>query len=279
MPEFHDIAAMARKVVVDSAGMPDATRRPPAGRRTSRARGVLLGDLSWTRLTRWREMLSQVFENRRNLARLDHISSVRVTFGGAYEVAAWYLGAWVAECSRGCRRQRPVERHRRPRRPVPAREARGRGLSVELARSDDRLGITVNDLSQRHQPAAAHRLPADARRARHRASRPGFRPHPGIRRPSRVSYGANECPLVYLARCVRGRRSLRASHRQASWRKCFPARSSPPWRSRAGRRPGCCSRSWPNRKSAGTTCTCSGWTSAVFRPPILPAITSWPTII
>ena len=28
----------------------------------------MLGDLAWTMMTRWREMLSQVFENQRNAA-------------------------------------------------------------------------------------------------------------------------------------------------------------------------------------------------------------------
>ena len=70
MPEFRAIAAMARKVVIDSAGMPDGhAALQPSLAHLARG-GVLLGDLSWTRLTRWREMLSQVFENRRYLAQL-----------------------------------------------------------------------------------------------------------------------------------------------------------------------------------------------------------------
>ena len=146
MPEFHAIAAMARKLVLDSAGMPDGHS---ALRRVAdlSSRKVLLGDFSWTRLTRWREMLAQVFENRCYLALLDHVSSVRVSFGGAYEVAAWYLGAWVLNAlgDAGVHAELSVTgttagRYLRV-------KLEGEGLKVELARSDDRLAIAVNDLS------------------------------------------------------------------------------------------------------------------------------------
>src|SRR5580692_11422741 len=77
MPEFQPIAAMAQRVIVDSAGLPDprAALQRIAGRS---ANGVLAGDFSWTRLTRWRELLSQVFENRQNLGALAGISKVTV---------------------------------------------------------------------------------------------------------------------------------------------------------------------------------------------------------
>src|SRR5262249_23027643 len=62
MPAFREIEEIATKVVVDSGAMPDARD----GLRKIAAvagRGVMLGDLAWTRMTRWRAMLSQVFEN------------------------------------------------------------------------------------------------------------------------------------------------------------------------------------------------------------------------
>jgi glucose-6-phosphate dehydrogenase assembly protein OpcA len=145
MPEFREIAQMARKVVLDSGALPD----PKAAlRRFSDAagRGVLLGDLAWTRLTRWREMLSQVFENRERLAQLAGITRVRVTFGGSYETAAWYMAAWIAEALAGAGAKAKVD--------VIAGEGtvrlelEGSGLRVTLERSDDRLVVTVNELSQ-----------------------------------------------------------------------------------------------------------------------------------
>src|SRR3954471_23996685 len=81
MPEFRQIASMARKVILDSATMPDprdALRRLAVASQ----RGVLIGDLAWTRLTRWREMLSQVFENRQRLAQPRSIQRGRGSYGG-----------------------------------------------------------------------------------------------------------------------------------------------------------------------------------------------------
>src|SRR5262249_74693 len=68
-PEFPRIAAMATKVVLDSAGFPDPKQSLP---RMAAAveRGTILGDLAWTRLTRRRGMISRLFENREYLARI-----------------------------------------------------------------------------------------------------------------------------------------------------------------------------------------------------------------
>jgi glucose-6-phosphate dehydrogenase assembly protein OpcA len=61
------------------------------------ARGVRFGDLSWTRLTRWREMLSQVFENRQFADHIPEITRARVTYGGAAApVEAYYMAAWLS---------------------------------------------------------------------------------------------------------------------------------------------------------------------------------------
>jgi glucose-6-phosphate dehydrogenase assembly protein OpcA len=143
-PEFRQIASMARKVVLDSAALPD----PKAAlRRFAEAsgRGVLLGDLSWTRLTRWREMLSQVFENRERLAQLPAVRKVRVTFGGSYETAAWYMAAWVAGAlaSAGAKVTPEVAAGEG----TLTVELEGEGLHVRLERADDRLVVTANELS------------------------------------------------------------------------------------------------------------------------------------
>ena len=73
-------------------------------------------------------------------------------------------------------------------------ELEGDGLRVELSRQDEPLVTVVNELSQLHQPAAADRLSADARRTRHRAPRPGFRADPGVRRAARGILRTNERP-------------------------------------------------------------------------------------
>jgi len=82
MAEFQQIAGMARKVVLYSGAAPDPEGVLERALEMAR-RGVMLGDLSWTMLTRWRETLAQVFENQQNAAQLAQVSSLEVEWGGA----------------------------------------------------------------------------------------------------------------------------------------------------------------------------------------------------
>jgi glucose-6-phosphate dehydrogenase assembly protein OpcA len=147
---FERLAEMASKVILDTADWPDAQaaiRRIAA----TAARGVRVADLSWTRLTRWREMLSQVFENRREAARLPAISRVRVLYGGAARpVAALYMGAWLVDAleAAGARAELSLE----PGGDTPVGhfstvELSGAGFHVELTHQQERLTTTVDGLS------------------------------------------------------------------------------------------------------------------------------------
>jgi glucose-6-phosphate dehydrogenase assembly protein OpcA len=149
MPSFGAIARMATKVVVDSAGFADPKRALRLLAETGRGS---LGDLAWTRLTRWREMLARLFENRKYLAKLKGISSVRVDYSGDLATAAWYMGAWIVDAlaDAGVRAKIVVGAGRGPRsRAVPAAplsvELEGGGFRVALARREDRLVIAVDD--------------------------------------------------------------------------------------------------------------------------------------
>lgn len=97
MPAFQNVAQLAGKIVIDSAAFPD----PPAilGQIAALAEnGRYPGDLSWTRLTRWRELIAQIFENRAHLADLHKVAEVRIWFpDGKIPVSAWYLAAWLTE--------------------------------------------------------------------------------------------------------------------------------------------------------------------------------------
>src|SRR5450631_2032817 len=99
-PEFGEIARMATKVVIDSAADTDAIdairRMADAVRSGGGIAGLVWADLAWTRLTRWRETLARVFENRDTLAHLAEVDRVQVRFGPGFETAAWYLAAWAA---------------------------------------------------------------------------------------------------------------------------------------------------------------------------------------
>jgi glucose-6-phosphate dehydrogenase assembly protein OpcA len=148
LPEFHGVAAMADKVVIDSAGMQDA-RAALLKMAAASGRNVLLGDLAWTRLTRWREMLSQVFENRKYLDQLPAVENVDVSFGGNLETTAWYMAAWLQDAlaRAGVHPRVNVEAAAGSSAPLRV-ELSGPGLAVELMWAANRLVVTVNGLSQ-----------------------------------------------------------------------------------------------------------------------------------
>jgi glucose-6-phosphate dehydrogenase assembly protein OpcA len=97
LPGFTQLANVAEKVIIDSTLFPDprAVVVDAASRLGARH---ALADLAWTRLTRWRELVSQIFDNRSYLASLPEISEVHISFGGASPpVAAYYLAAWLLD--------------------------------------------------------------------------------------------------------------------------------------------------------------------------------------
>jgi glucose-6-phosphate dehydrogenase assembly protein OpcA len=148
-PEFGEIARMATKVVVDSAKDTDAIdairRMADAVRSGGGIADLVWADLAWTRLTRWRETLARVFENRDTLARLSEVNRVQVRFGPTYETAAWYLAAWAANAlaSVGQVVTPTISRQEASLR----LELSGGTFRVELSRQDDRLVTVVNEQS------------------------------------------------------------------------------------------------------------------------------------
>jgi len=97
LPGFAQLAGVAQKVIFDSAVFPDpkAVLSDAANRLRE---PYALADLAWTRLTCWRSLVSQIFDNRSYLASVPSISEVRISFGGASPpVAAYYLAAWLLD--------------------------------------------------------------------------------------------------------------------------------------------------------------------------------------
>jgi glucose-6-phosphate dehydrogenase assembly protein OpcA len=147
MPEFREIAAMARKVIVDSAAMPDAAQAI-AGMDLVRQQGVRLGDLAWTRLTRWRDTIAQVFGNRARLEQIARLRRVVVSYGGAYESGARLMAAWLGDALAETGASAPVVVARAVDVPSLRVEMEGEGLRVALSRSDETLRVTVNETEQ-----------------------------------------------------------------------------------------------------------------------------------
>jgi hypothetical protein len=97
LADFPHLAGIACKLVLDSAAFSDPASILGQLHERSHS-GQVFGDLAWTRLTHWRELVSQIFESRGCLARLPDIGQVRLVYGGAAPPSgAYYLAAWLLD--------------------------------------------------------------------------------------------------------------------------------------------------------------------------------------
>jgi glucose-6-phosphate dehydrogenase assembly protein OpcA len=147
MPEFREIAEMARKVVLNSAAAPDAAGVLQRAREMAE-QGVMLGDLSWTLMTRWREMLSQVFQNQQNAAQLARVGSVEVEWGGSRYVPALYLGVWIRDSLTEVGVNPLLHVSRTADEDFLRVRLTGEGITAALERQDDRMVVTLNGASE-----------------------------------------------------------------------------------------------------------------------------------
>lgn len=92
---FDHLFPVADKIIVDSSKVPHAAAAI-GFLRGLRARGYRVGDLHWTRLTGWREILSHLFDD--GALRASDVVSARLTYGGPHaSTCALYFGAWIEE--------------------------------------------------------------------------------------------------------------------------------------------------------------------------------------
>jgi glucose-6-phosphate dehydrogenase assembly protein OpcA len=136
--EFEPVLRLSSKVILDSAGVPDV-RAQVATIHRERAAGRRIGDLAWTRLTRWRESIAQVFDNPVYLACIDEIDVVHIDYEGEpVPISAYYLAGWLRQ---GLRREPRVEFRRvgeAARARVQTVALRGGGLDVSISVGQDR---------------------------------------------------------------------------------------------------------------------------------------------
>jgi glucose-6-phosphate dehydrogenase assembly protein OpcA len=148
MPEFREIRGMADRVVVADAPLKWIAAEVAAGR--------LVSDLAWTRLTRWREMLAQVFENRQNLAGLQKTAAIRVACGAdAPRNTALYMAAWIQNALQdaGVTATATITSDLPGAALLAVAELRSGDLDVVLERHDDRMAASINGLTQQtHLP-------------------------------------------------------------------------------------------------------------------------------
>jgi glucose-6-phosphate dehydrogenase assembly protein OpcA len=94
---FPQLESIATKLVLDSSAFadPKAVLKEMSA---ALAGGRSLADLSWGRLTRWREIIAQTFENRGQMAKLPRIAEVRISHSGEMPpVTAYYMAAWLID--------------------------------------------------------------------------------------------------------------------------------------------------------------------------------------
>ena len=147
MREFWRIAAMADKVILDSAASPDPLAALLCFEAMA-ASGVLLGDLSWARLTRWRAMLSQLFENQQNLSRLGAVTRVGVEWTGEHFVPALYLGAWVRDSLAVAGIDPAFDLSETPECDSLRLRLVGEGFEASIERQQDRMLVTLDGVTQ-----------------------------------------------------------------------------------------------------------------------------------
>ncbi len=90
--KFQKIFPLANKVVMDSDTFNDPVRGFGFVADMNR-RGTNVMDLAWTRLTPWREMVWQIFEDERNRPYLEKIATVTIVHSGA-SIQVKYLTNW-----------------------------------------------------------------------------------------------------------------------------------------------------------------------------------------
>ena len=90
-PPFQSLLSLAGKLVIDSgsAGL------KPLEYLTSLPQDCCQkADLTWCRLTRWRESIAQIFENPSHLKAASSLNDIEVRYVGEESAAAYYLAAW-----------------------------------------------------------------------------------------------------------------------------------------------------------------------------------------
>jgi glucose-6-phosphate dehydrogenase assembly protein OpcA len=94
-PHFREMLPLTTKVIVDSGRFPDAaTAFATIGELMAGAQKI--ADLSWARITGWREIISRLFDTPAELARAGQIAAIRVGYSGdAPPPEACYMAAWL----------------------------------------------------------------------------------------------------------------------------------------------------------------------------------------
>lgn len=93
-PEFRQLLPLVDKVIVDPQNSDPLTIVRQL--RQLQQGGLLVADLSWARVTRWRETIAQIFDQPAQLARVGDIREAVLTQrAGATPLDAYYMAGWL----------------------------------------------------------------------------------------------------------------------------------------------------------------------------------------
>jgi glucose-6-phosphate dehydrogenase assembly protein OpcA len=149
IPVLAEMTAQADKVIVDSGTMQSLQANVAAIRHWG-AGGRHVADLAWTRLTRWRAMIAQFFDDPVQLARLHGIHNISIEWEGDVEpVSAYYLQAWLEHSleRRLVRTSMRTGDSDRPR--VKSVRLSGEGIELAVSVDQDRTAHLATDGQRR----------------------------------------------------------------------------------------------------------------------------------
>ena len=95
---FPLLAGMTQRVILDTFRFPVPAKALEALMAQLAAPGALVSDLSWTRLTRWRALVAQVFENEHCRRQIPYLRDLTIYYEGAsMPPTALLMAGWVAQ--------------------------------------------------------------------------------------------------------------------------------------------------------------------------------------
>ena len=96
LPALAKLYARADRLIVDSRDVPDPRAALTALARVAAATRGRLSDLAWTSVTRWREIVAEIFEDPVRRESLPNLKRVRVLHSpGPAPATAYYLAGWI----------------------------------------------------------------------------------------------------------------------------------------------------------------------------------------
>ena len=153
-PGFERLNRVAGKLIVNSTTF--ETEEGPLELVAHLIKSRLVADLAWTRLTRWREMIAQVFENPAYGGCMKEIQTIRIHHAGdVAPTTAYYMSAWLQDGLKSVGADPKIEFQRAKSEAKRGIEgialdcAEGEGVHLSIRKADSGVEINVNDLINR----------------------------------------------------------------------------------------------------------------------------------